>query len=128
MQITVRTWHSVKDNSEKGYGNKMFLEKVELPDNAVIRILPWAKEQQINLLTRKYKKTALSFKESQFQEHLVTMNKLFKQLQNEGLNSEKERLAIGFLFGQYRDNPELIDLQITSQFITEIEQERQTAS
>jgi hypothetical protein len=128
MQITVRTWHSVRNDSEKGYGNKMFLEKVELPDNAVVRILQWAKEQQINLLARKYKKAALSFKESQSQEYLVTMNRLFKQLQNEGLNSEKERLAIGFLFGQNRDNPELIDLQITSQFFNEIEPERQTAS
>jgi hypothetical protein len=127
MQITVRTWHSVKDNSEKGYSNKMFLEKVELPESAVIRILQWAKEQQINLLIRKYKKSALTFKESQFQEHLVAMNKLFKQLQKEGLNSESERLAIGFLFGQHRDNPELIDLQVASQFLIELEQERQTA-
>jgi hypothetical protein len=127
MQITVRTWHSVKDNSEKGYSNKMFLEKVELPESAVIRILQWAKEQQINLLIRKYKKSALTFKKSQFQEHLVAMNKLFKQLQKEGLNSESERLAIGFLFGQHRDNPELIDLQVASQFLIELEQERQTA-
>jgi hypothetical protein len=127
MQITVRTWHSVKDNSEKGYSNKMFLEKVELPESAVIRILQWAKEQQINLLTRKYNKSALTFKESQFQEHLVAMNKLFKQLQKEGLNSENERLAIGFLFGQHRDNPELIDLQVASQFLAELEQAQQTA-
>jgi hypothetical protein len=48
-------------------------------------------------------------------------------LQKDGLSSEDERLAIGFLFGQHRDNPELIDLQITSQFFAEIEQERQTA-
>ncbi|HEY9598677.1 MAG TPA: hypothetical protein V6D33_13505 [Cyanophyceae cyanobacterium] len=123
MIITVRTWHSVKDNSEKGYGNKMFLENVELPDDAVIRILQWAKEQQLNLLTRKHKKASLSFKESQRQEHLTSMNRLFKQLQNEGLNSEKERLAIGFLFGQHRDNPELIDIEVTSRFFTELEQE-----
>ncbi|MCM0589280.1 MAG: hypothetical protein HEQ35_09520 [Gloeotrichia echinulata IR180] len=127
MQITVRTWHSVKDNSEKGYGNKMFLEKVHLPENAVLRIMQWAKEHQVNLLNRKYKRTELNFKESQSQEYLVAMNKLFKQLQEEGLNSESERLAIGFLFGQHKDNPELINLEVASRFFGEIEQERQTA-
>lgn len=123
MQITVRTWHSVKDNSEKGYGNQMFLEKVELPENAVIRIFQWAKDYQIGLLIRKYKKPALSFMECQKQEYLVALNKLYKQLQREGLNSEKERLAIGFLFGLHQDNPEFVDLQITAQFLAELDQQ-----
>lgn len=123
MQITVRTWHSVKDDSEKGYGNQVFLERVELSDDVIMRIMQWAKEQQVNLLTRKYKRAALSFVESQKQGHLVAMNKLYRQLQCEGFASEKERLAIGFLFGQYRDNPELIDLQVTSQFLEEIKQQ-----
>ena len=120
MQITVRTWHSVKDDSEKGYGNKVFLEKVELPDSAVVRILQWAKEQQVNLLMRKYQKTTLSFRESQSQEYLVSTNQLFRQLQEEGLNSEKDRLAIGFLFGQYKDNPELINIDVTTEFLNGI--------
>lgn len=123
MQITVRTWHSVKNDSEQGYGTQAFLERVELPDGVVMRIFQWAKDYQVGLLTRKYKRAALGFVESQKQEHLVAMNRLYKQLQGEGFASEKERLAISFLFGQYRDNPELIDLQVASQFLADIEQQ-----
>lgn len=123
MQITVRTWHSVKNDSEQGYGTQTFLERIELPDGVVIRILQWAKDYQVSLLARKYKRAALGFVESQKQEHLVAMNRLYKQLQGEGFASEKERLAISFLFGQHRDNPELIDLQVASQFLADIEQQ-----
>lgn len=127
MRVVVRTWHSVKDNSEKGYGNKMFLEGVELPFEVVSRIADWAKSQQINLLTEKYKKPSLSFIESQCQDFLVSMNKLFKELQREGFNSEKQLLAIVFLFSRHGDNPELIDLQVATQFLSELEQESQSA-
>lgn len=127
MQITVRTWHSVRDDSEKGYGNRMFLEKIELPTDVVMRIQEWAKEQQLNLLTRKYKKTTLSFEMTQRQEYLASMNQLYQQLQSEGFNSEKERLAISFLFGQHRDNPELIDLGVTAEFLDSLSQQAESA-
>lgn len=128
MKILVRTWHKVRVDGQSEFQEKNFLRSVELPDNVVAQILQWAKEQQINLLIRKYRKPTLNFIESQSQDHLVAMNRIFKQLQKDGLKSEDERLAIGFLFGQYRDNPELIDLQVASQFFADvIEQERQTA-
>lgn len=127
MRILVRTWHKVRVDGQKEFQEKNFLKSVELPDNAVEQILQWAKDYQTNLLIRKYKKPALTFSQSQSQDHLVAMNRIFRQLQEDGLNSEDERLAIGFLLGQYRDNPELIDLQVASRFFVEIEQERQTA-
>lgn len=117
IKVTVRTWHSVRDGSPKGYGNKMFLESVYLPIEVINRIQQWAIEHQVDLLERKYKKQSLGFIESQRQVWLVSLNQLFKQLQREGFKSESELLAIDFLFTQHEDNPELIDLKVTEDYL-----------
>lgn len=118
VKVIVRTWLSARDeNHPKGYCDKMFLESVFLPLDAVKRIEGWAKEFQIALLDRKYKKQFLGFIEAQRESWIVASNQLYKQFQQEGLNSELELLAIGFLFGQHRDNPERIDLAVAADYL-----------
>lgn len=122
IKVTVRTWKSVKDeNHPDGWCKKNFLETVSLPVDAIERIQQWAKDNQISLLDDTHKPKQLSFIESQRKPWLVEMNKLFKQLQREGLKGESERLAIGFLFTQARDNPELIDLAVAADYLAELE-------
>lgn len=123
IKVTVRTWKSVKDeNHPNGWCEKKFLETVSLPIDAIERIQQWAKDNQILLLDDTHKPKHLSFIESQRKPWLVEMNKLFKQLQREGLKSELERLAIGFLFTQARDNPELIDLAVAADYLSQLEE------
>lgn len=122
INVTVRTWHSVRDkNAPKGYCDKMFLETVPLPIGAVKRIHQWAKDYQIALLDDTHKPKKLSFIESQRKPWLVALNQLYKQLQREGFKSESELLAIGFLFTQYEDNPELIDLKVAADYLSQLE-------
>lgn len=122
VKITVRTWHSVRDeNAPEGHRDKMFLESVYLPFDAVQRIEQWAKEHQIGLLERKYKKQSFEFVDAQRQSWLIASNQLYEQLQLEGLGGESERLAIGFLFTQARDNPELIDLKVAEDYLAGLE-------
>ena len=122
IKVTVRTWKSVRDeNHPDGFRDKMFLETVPLPIDAIKRIQQWAKDNQISLLDDTHNPKQLSFIESQRKPWLVEMNKLFKQLQREGLKGESERLSIGFLFTQARDNPELIDLAVAADYLARLE-------
>lgn len=121
VKVIVRTWKSARDESARGYSNKMLLESVFLPLDAVKCIEDWAREFQIGLLDRKYRTQPLNFMEAQTQSWAIASNRLLDQFQQEGLDSDLELLAITFLIGQHRDNPESIDLAVTADYLSELE-------
>lgn len=118
MKIIVRTWNHTPS------GVNHILKTVNLPEFAVARIQQWATSQQKNLLHRKYIDLDKNEVSPQRKEANDELNKLWSELQEEGLRSEDERLAVNFLFSRYRDNPELIDLQVASEFWGQLETDR----
>lgn len=120
IKVLVRTWHKVPDRTIENV-----LKSVWLPISVIERVDAWAVEQQFNLLHRKYidlprRSDRMS---PQWKELSRTMNKLWKEIQREGINSPDELLAVPFLFRCHEDNPEGINLAVTKQFLESLSQE-----
>ncbi len=124
LKVVVRTWGHNRE------GIYHLLKGVHYPLDVVQRIQQWAVDNQLNLLHKKYceRSTEPVFPNGRSsntpytQESLDSSNKLWRELQQEGYNTEDDRHAITFLFGVYRDNPELINLVVTKEFLDSLEQ------
>jgi hypothetical protein len=113
VKIIVRTWfHTPK-------GIEHILKTVYLPKEVVDRLNQWAKENQTNLLFRKY--LSPETMTPPVVEENYTFNKLWKEIQREGFNSEDARHAVSFLHMNWTDNPEAIDWKVTENFFKKLE-------
>lgn len=130
LRVVVRTW---KHNRQ---GIHHILKGVNYPLDVVRRIQQWAIDNQLNLLHAKYCERSSgspvfpngkSSEKPRTQDELNSSNKLWKELQREGYNTEDDRHAITFLFGQHRDNPELINLEVTADFLDSLSRQAESA-
>jgi uncharacterized protein YfdQ (DUF2303 family) len=116
VKILVRTWRHTPTGIEN------ILKSVYLPHEVVDRLNQWAKENQRNLLFRKYLSPETMTPPVVTANH--TFNQLWKQLQKEGFNSADDLLAVSFIHMNWIDNPETIDWDVTAKFLEKLELEQ----